>query len=117
MLWPGQRLSLTLNSERAKHNVKFEPPWRLTSPVPPAESEQPARLTVTAEPLPGDHAFSMPFGNGMGSVREAHYHARLPARLHGVRRADAGRDARGVGNHVPRDGHGGWEQFRLRHRA
>jgi cell division protein FtsW (lipid II flippase) len=70
VLWPGQRLPLTLNSERAKLSVRFEPPWRLTSPVPPAESDQPARLTVTAEPLPGDHAFLMPFGNGMGSVRE-----------------------------------------------
>jgi cell division protein FtsW (lipid II flippase)/cell division protein FtsI/penicillin-binding protein 2 len=83
--WPTMSLTLEVSSRRLpesglQQQLVFGAPWRLASPLPPAElagcekttkpKEGQLSLMVTAVPLPCDVAFVLPLGGDLSALRE-----------------------------------------------
>jgi hypothetical protein len=60
--WPHLRLKMRLETDRGIPRLVFLPPFRQSSPLPPADFAHPghARLTIVSSPSPGDVAFLLP---------------------------------------------------------
>ncbi len=73
--WAGnQKIEADVEStvqDAGRVALRFSPPWRLSSPLPPARTDGAPgrRLTITGTPRPGDFAFVLPFGGQVSSER------------------------------------------------
>ncbi|MDT7540239.1 MAG: hypothetical protein QOE33_143 [Acidobacteriota bacterium] len=72
--WTDSTLSAKLWNDEGRLMLDFLPPWRLASPlpspVPSSLQDPPAKLIVTGRARPGDYAFVLPLGNGVGDLRQ-----------------------------------------------
>jgi cell division protein FtsW (lipid II flippase) len=69
VMWPRLTLPLRIRQLRDRIAMDFPPPWRLSSPLPPAAPDGKSTLIVTASPMPGDHAFVIPLGSQLSRLR------------------------------------------------
>lgn len=66
----SQRFNVTVDT-LGGINVRFERPWKRTSPIPPKGVDGSWELVVTRHPEPGDFAFVLPLGGGVEDPRAA----------------------------------------------
>ena len=78
------RCSIERTASGALH-VRFLPPWRLVSPMPPSDKGTPGVVTLALEreARPGDKAFLLPLG---GAVEDPHLEAALEVDQSGMPR-------------------------------
>jgi cell division protein FtsW (lipid II flippase) len=73
--WTDSTLPVEIKDDDGRLALDFLPPWRLASPipspVPSSPQDPPAKLTVTGRARPGDYAFVLPLGNGVGDLRQS----------------------------------------------
>ncbi|MDT7602922.1 MAG: hypothetical protein QOF61_919, partial [Acidobacteriota bacterium] len=69
--WSDSTLTAELKEDDGRLALNFLPPWRLASPIPPAAQDNSVKLTVTGRSRPGDYAFLLPLGNGVGDLRQS----------------------------------------------
>lgn len=70
VMWVHSKLPLEVSRDGDDLAMRFLPPWRAASWLPPASEDGARRVTVTAQAQPGEAAFEVPFGEASVDPRQ-----------------------------------------------